>query len=177
MIRVLGSVQRSFIFPGKLNAAFDYYADMDRTLLFLSHISTVERYSSEKFRMLFSTTELGIYKVRIFCDIQVHLNRQENILRILPFKDFEPVHKNAGVNSLTSQGYFSSESRFKDTGGQQTEIEYQLNLRAELPVPYGLRIMPRSIINTIARNITHWRIHETAGDFIERSVQAFSQST
>lgn len=176
MIRILGTVQRSFVFPGKIEAAFDYYADMDGSLRFLSHISTVERYTPEKYRMLFSTIELGIYRVNIFCDIQVHLNQQNKILRILPFKEVEPVPPKAGVYSLTSQGYFSSESRFK-AAGEQTEIDYQLNLRAEMPAPYGLRFMPDTIINTIARNITHWRIQETAGDFIERSVRAFVQST
>jgi hypothetical protein len=173
MIKISGSVHRSFTFPADLETAFNYYCDMNRTLNFLPHITILQRYADGQYRMLFSTTELGIYRVRVVCDMQAIEDRKNWVLRIVPFDQVRSIQSEAGMYSLTGQGYYTSKSTFKSIS-DQTEIEYALDLDAQLPLPLGLRFMPGSVVNSIARNITRWRIHETAEGFIERSMRAFS---
>lgn len=172
MITINGSVQRSFVFPADIPTAFDYYKDMSRTLNFLSHISILDRYDEERYRVLYKTTELSIYRVRIICDIQVESDPYNGLLLIHPICESYPVKTQSGLYSLSGQGLYSSESNFTSEG-DQTRIDYKLELHASLPVPLGLRFMPGAVINSIARNITQWRINEIAEGFIERSVRAF----
>jgi hypothetical protein len=106
------------------------------------------------------------------CDIQVSLDRKACILRISPLENILPITLEAGIYSLTGYGYFNSESIFTDLGNQ-TEIDYHLSLRARLPIPFGIRLMPTSLLNSIAHSITQWRIDEIAEGFIKRSLQAY----
>jgi hypothetical protein len=175
MIAIAGYVHRSFHFPAHLEAAFDYYADIRRTLIMLPHISIVQQYSADQYRMMYSTSELGIYRVRLLCDIQTKLDRNANILRIQPMPAPRPVVTEAGVYSLTGQGFFTSQSIFRSNGGA-TEIEYQFRLSADLPVPFGIRFMPESVLNGITSSITQWRIDEIVDGFIQRSVDTYRLS-
>jgi hypothetical protein len=59
--------------------------------------------------------------------------------------------------------------------GEQTRIEYELDLQAELPTPLALRVVPGGVLNRISYNITNWRIDEIAGGFIENSIAHFPQ--
>ena len=172
MIHITGSVLRSFVFPAQLPAAYEFYSDMNRTLNYLSHISILRRYSPTEYRMQFMTTELGVYRVRMACDIQTELDRKSWAIRIHPLDKELPVKSNASMYSLTGQGYFASESLFSRTD-EGTHIVYKIWLRARLQPPLGLRFMPGSILNEIARNITQRRIHEIADGFIERSTRAY----
>jgi hypothetical protein len=175
MITITGSVHRSFAFPGRQEAAFDYYANIRRTLNMLPHISVVRQYSADQFRMLYSTTELGVYRVRMLCDIQVTLDREAWILRIGPMSNPPPVASEAGIYSLSGPGFFASQSVFHRRG-EQTDVEYGFRLNAELPVPFGIRFMPESVLNGIAGSITQWRIEEIVDGFIQRSVDTFRLS-
>ena len=123
--------------------------------------------------MLYSATELGIYRVRVICDMTAIIERKRNILRIQPLDGKPPVRRKAGMYSLSGQGYFNSVSIFKPQDGV-TEIDYSLELSATLPIPIGLRFMPVSLVNEIARNIVQWRVNEIVGKFIERSLHTFS---
>jgi hypothetical protein len=172
MITISGSVHRSFTFPAELPSAFAYYADLPRTLNMLPHITCAQHYSETQYRMLYKTTELGIYNVHLMCDIQATLDREAWILRISPMNAVRHQTTEAGIYSLTGFGYFTSESIFINCGSQ-TKIDYHLNLRARLPVPFGIRFMPTPVVNSIANSITAWRIEEIVEGFIERSVQAY----
>lgn len=172
MITISGSVHRSFVFPAELPLAFEYYADIRRTINMLPHISFVQQHGERQYRVLYSTTELGIYRVRLMCDIQALLDRNAHILRMRPMEACLPVKTEAGVYSLTGYGYFSSESIFINRGNH-TEIDYHFNLRARLPIPFGIRFMPTQVVNSIANSITTWRIEEIVEGFIERSILAF----
>jgi hypothetical protein len=77
--------------------------------------------------------------------------------------------------SLTAYGSYSSVSHFFQAG-PQTKIDYKVKLNAKLPIPFGVRLMPKSVLNSIARNITQWRILETVEGFIERSIHNFNLS-
>lgn len=171
MIRVAGAVQRSFVFPAERPLAYAYYADIGRVLSYLPHICLVHTYGPDRLRLLYHSTELGIYRIRIFADVHTILE-DGCVLHVRPMDSLPPVQAQSSADSTTSQGYFTSRSIFHDMG-DQTSIEYELQLRANLPTPRSLRLMPGSVVNSIARGITHLRIHEIVEGFIERSVEAF----
>ncbi len=171
MIKIADSVRRSFLFPADLPMAYAYYGDVGRLLSYLPHICLVRVYGPARFRLLYNTTELGTYHVRIFADVEASLD-EEWLLRVRPLDGVTPVGNKAGFHSSTTQGYFSSQSVFYNKG-HQTRIEYNLQLRAALPTPLGLRLMPSAMVSRVAGSITRMRIREIAEGFIERSVAAF----
>jgi hypothetical protein len=172
MIHISGSVCRSFAFPAPLPLAFAYFSDLGRILTYLPHIFVVRAYRYDQFRMLYSTTELGVYHIRIFCDLQARLEKAERTLTIRPMEGCTPAKPAAGVKSATASGLFSSQSAFRPDG-DGTAVTYSLRLEAKLPKPTGLRLMPDSVVNRIAQNITRWRIREVAEGFIGRSIDAY----
>jgi hypothetical protein len=172
MIKVAGVIERSFTFPAELPTAFVYYGDLGRVLTYLPHILLVEVYRYDSFRLLYSTTELGIYHIRIFCDLQARLDEAERTLYVQPLSIDPPVKATAGAVSATTQGAYSSKSVFHPANGE-TLIEYQLCLQADLPTPLGLRLMPGSVVDRIAQNITERRLCEIADGFIQRSIAAY----
>jgi hypothetical protein len=171
MIKVRGSARRFFTFSADLPMAYAYYSDVSRLLSYLPHICLVQAYGPDRFRLLFSTTELGTYKVRIFADVEATLGEQW-ILRVRPLGGFAPVKAQSTLGTTTAQGYFSSRSVFSDSG-DRTRVEYQLELEANLPTPYGLRFMPGVMVNRIAKSITKMRTREIVEGFIQRSVAAY----
>ena len=172
MIDIAGSVRRSFIFPADVRSAFEFYAHINRTLSFLDHISILQQYTSDEYRMLYKTTELGIYRVRVICDMTTKIDREEHILRIEPLNGRQAVKSKAGMYSLSGQGFFNSASVFRSQE-ESTEIDYSLKLSATLPVPIGLRFMPVSLVNEIARTIVQWRMTEIVENFIARSIHTY----
>jgi hypothetical protein len=174
MIRVTGSARRTFTFPADLPTAFAYYGDVGRILTYLPYIFLVQAYAVDQFRMLYSTIELGVYHIRIFCDLRTTLdvNGGRRAIHINPLRDVTPVPPKASFNASVGQGFYSSSSVFHDTG-DKTRVDYSMTLQARLPTPLGLRLMPASVVDTIAGNITNARIHEIAGGFIQRSIDAF----
>jgi hypothetical protein len=171
MIKLSGSTRRSFLFPADLPLAYAYYGDVGRLLNYLPHICLVRSYGPDRFRLLYNSTELGTYHVRIFADVQTTLD-EKSVLRVHPLNGIPPVDAQAGLNSTSAQGYFASTSVFTHAG-DETRIEYSLELRAELPRPLGLRLMPGSMVRGIARSIAGMRIREISEGFIERTIDAF----
>lgn len=174
MIEVAGAVQRSFIFPASRPAAFAFYGDFSRIIGHLSHISLTRTYEDGRFRVLYDSTELGLYHIRIYCDAQVEPDQKKWVLRVKPLEGKPPIKPQAGLNSSKAQGLYSSESVFHDEGGH-TLIDYKLKLNAQLPPPLALKLVPGKILDEIAWNITHWRIHQIADSFIESSIAAFNR--
>lgn len=171
MIKVVGSAGRSFLFPAELPITYAYYADVGRVLSYLPHICLVRAYGPDRFRLLYRSTELGIYRVRIFADVQTMLE-EGWVLRVAPLNSSRPLEDRADAHTTTAQGYFSSRSIFHDEG-EQTRIEYSLKLWGDLPTPRGLRFMPGLVVNRIAAKITGMRMSEIVAGFIERSIDAF----
>jgi hypothetical protein len=171
MIEVRGSARRSFTFPADLPIAYAYYGDVARVLNYLPHICLVRAYAPDRFRMIYDTTELGAYHIRIFADVQTTLE-EGWVIRVHPLDGIRPAQSKAGISSSTTQGHFYSESVFYDKG-EQTQIEYRLQLQARLPTPLGLRLMPNAMVSRIAKSVTNMRIREITDGFVERSVSAF----
>jgi hypothetical protein len=176
MIKLSATYHRNFAFPADLDTCFAYYSRLTQTLGFLPHISIVKSYRENQFRVLYSTTELGIYRVNIYCDLQMHADSAENRLVIQPLHNgTSPTKSSFGLYSLTGQGYYSSESIFS-RDGEQTIIDFMLQMHSSLPVPLALKLMPESVISKIANEITTWRMREIADGFMQRSIQAFTST-
>ena len=174
MIKLAGTTRQTFSFPADIATASNYYRDFSRILHYLPHIQMVRAYGSDQFRVMYHTLELSVYRVRIYCDLQVRFDEASQTLHVAPLLDKPPVKSEATLQALTTQGYFTSQSIFR-ARSDHSVVDYQLSLEARLPKPFGLMLMPDKIIEQIASNITDWRIHEIAGGFIRRSVQEYRE--
>ena len=172
VIKIAGTTRQTFNFPTDVAAASTFYRDFSRILHYLPHIHLVKAYGPDQFRVMYHTLELGMYRVRIYCDLQVSYDDLTRTLQVTPLLDKPPVRSEATVHSLTAQGYFNSQSIFRSRDDHST-VDYRLSLEARLPKPFGLMLMPDKVIEQIASNITDWRIYEIAGGFIKRSVQEY----
>jgi hypothetical protein len=175
MITIAGTTHQVFGFPADVTAASGFYRDFSRILHYLPHIHLIKAYGPDQFRVMYHTLELSVYRVRIYCDLQVRYDEAGQTLHVTPLLNKPPVRSEATVHSLTAQGYFTSRSIFR-LHGDHSLVDYQLSLEARLPKPFGLMLMPDRVIEQIASNITDWRIHEIAGGFIKRSVQEYRGS-
>jgi hypothetical protein len=172
MIEIRGSAQRVFHFPAARPLAYEFYSDFNRIVPFLPHISLIDSYGSHSHRLRYHATELGAYRVYIYADVHTMLDPDHQSLVVIPRENGQPVKDEAGFTSVTTQGFYTSQSIFSDneTG---TEIEYSLQLRAQFPAPIGLRLMPGGLMNHIANSITNGRIQEIIDAFIKHSIAAY----
>lgn len=175
MIAIRGAVHRSFTFPADLPAAHAYFGDFRRILNLLPHIRLVKTHGPGQFRVLYRTVEVGVYDVRIYCDLHARLDRARSVLRVAPLTGIPPVKPRVTLTSLTAQGVYQSTSSFLD-GGSSTQVEYHLELNAHLPKPIGLNLISDRVLERIAHSIVMWRIHEIADGFVERSIDDFRKT-
>ncbi len=174
VIKIVGTTHQTFSFPADVATASDFYRDFNCILHYLPHIHLIRAYGPDQFRVMYHTLELSVYRVRIYCDLQVRYDEAAQTLHVVPLLNKPPVRSEATVHSLTAQGYFNSQSIFRPRA-DHSMVDYQLSLEARLPKPFGLMLMPDRVIEQIASNITDWRIHEIAGGFIKRSVQEYRE--
>jgi hypothetical protein len=172
-IRLDGSTRRSFLFPAAPEDAFAYYARPERIFAFLPHIELIERLDGDTYRLLYHSTELNIYRVRLYCDLRAEMDAPDR-LRFVPLEDALPVEPKSGLDWLQAPGFYTSTSIFRPKDGQ-TAVEYSLRLWADLPRPLGLWMLPNGTMNRIANAIARYRIREIATGFIERSIADFLQ--
>lgn len=172
MIKVIGSIERDFTFPGEPASALNYYSELERIAQYMPHIELVEVYNSHQIRVLYATTELGSYDINIYCDLQCKIDTADNTFTLLPLEGREEVPAKATLNSTMGQGMFALQARFTPNGAV-SHVDYIIQLKAMLPRPLGMRLMPRRVVNRIAQNITDSRIREIADGFISDSVAAY----
>ena len=173
MIKVAASARRSFVFPATCALAYAYYSDAGRLLDCLPHICLVRAYGPDRFRLLYDATELGVYQVHILADVQTILE-EGRVLRSEPWDGLPPGEARISSKAVIAQGFYASRSTFCEAGGK-TRIEYSVQIWAQLPTPHGLRLLPRRVVDHIARSITNMRMRETANCFVERSIAAYPQ--
>ena len=176
MIDITGSITRSFVFPATPKVALAYYSDLSRVTNFLPHITLDHAYSSNQVRVLYETIELGTYTIRIYSDLESRVDWDQLTLSVYPveIESATPIRAETSVRQTTGRGLFAIDTQFYDLGSQ-TRIEYTIRLRAELARPLGMRLMPKRVVNRIAKSITDGRIREIADGFIKASVDAFPQ--
>lgn len=172
MIQVTGATEREFIFPAEPATALAYYNDLGRITDCLAHITLLKRTAPDQGRVLYQTRELGAYIVRIYCDLQTIIDEENLVLTVCPAPTITPALPGSGIYSTQAQGVFASKSQFHPDGSH-TRITYKLQLQAELPPPFGLRLLPGGMLNHIAASITNGRIHEIVNSFIKHSIAAF----
>ena len=177
MIQVAGATERDYLFPAEPAAALAFYNDLGRITDCLPHITLKKKYAPDHGRVMYKTRELGAYAIRIFCDLQTIADWDNLVLTVRPTTTAVPVSAAGGFYSAQAHGVFASQSRFYPDGrhGQHTRIVYKLQLQAELPPPFGLRLIPGAVLNRIAASITNGRIHEIVNGFIKQSIAAFPQ--
>ena len=176
MLKIAGSANLSFLFPADRITAYKFYSDMERLVSHLKHIEIVDSLPDHQYRLHYHTSELGAYQIHVYCDVRMDTPGGHRSIRIVPLDNLPPIEAKATLNTTTARGYYSSEATFRDEG-EQTRIEYKLQLQADLPRPLGMRLMLKSAVNSIARGMTNRRIKEIAEHFIASSVSNFQGKT
>jgi hypothetical protein len=174
MIKITGSIKRAFIFPAIPKLALDYYSDLSRIAEFLPHISLVHTYAATQIRMLYESIELGVYTIQIYSDLESSVDWEQHLLHVYPVKieTAAPIKAEKSMRHTTGHGLFAIDAQFFDMG-HQTRIEYTIQLKGALERPLGMRLMPKRVVNRIAKNVTSGRLREIADGFIKQSVAAF----
>ncbi len=142
-IAVRGNSRTTFLFPAELRESLAYFMDYRKILLNLPHISMSESYPGNRFRLVYKTVELGLYRVEITCDVRVYTEKHPTGERLVfeSINNHKPVKSSVGLHSLSGQGNYQSESIF-EARGQETVVHFSLQLFADLPCPWGLLIVP-----------------------------------
>jgi hypothetical protein len=174
MIKITGSIKRSFIFPATVRESISFYSEFKRIIQFLPHISLVHMYSPNQIRVLFQSIELGAYTIRIFCDLACEADEENRAIKVFPVKIplAPPVLTETTVRGTTGHGLFSLDSYFYALG-EKTRVEYVIRMQGQLDRPSAMKLMPRRVVNKIAQSITENRIREIADGFIQQSMGAF----
>jgi hypothetical protein len=173
MISIAGAARRSYMFPAPLDAAFRFNSDLDRMLGLLPHIVVTDAPSAAARRLCYAATESGLYRVRIHCTVITEVDERARLIRIRPTAD--ATRQQAGFRSMSGHGRYTSTIRFR-AHGEETRIDYELKLDAELPVAGSLRLIPTALLNAGAERIFRARLDEIIGGFVRRSVAAYARA-
>ena len=172
LLRISGATKCVFLFPASLTKTFAYFQDIGRSLGYLRHIRTVQRFALNQYRLVYSAKEGALYRVNIYCDVIAEVDVEEYRIRILPLTGKIPVQSTVRMNEMTCQGYYTSEIVFLEHQGQ-TQVETSLDIQAQLPKPAALRWIPHALLNGAAHNIFLLRLDEVVNGFINQSKQAY----
>ena len=92
MIHIAVSAQRVFVVLADLARTASHFRDFGHTLDCLApHLRLAATYARDQYRMLYSVTEAGVYRVAFYCDIQVQYDEVSQILHVTPLKGVPPV--------------------------------------------------------------------------------------
>jgi hypothetical protein len=174
MIKVAGNTKRSFLFSGNSHEAMEHYSDMGRIFMYLPKITISKQYSISQFRVMFQSTELNIYNIQLYCDLEVTIEKSNSTISVRPFDGKLPIKPKSGMHSSRGMAKFSSASVFVPDG-KLTRVYYHLNLEGELPKPLAFSLVPDKITNHIADSIANRRIAEIADGFIVASLADFER--
>lgn len=132
----------------------------------------VRHYAAGQYRLLYSALESGLYKVNIFCDVVAVIDENQHTIKINPLEVNAPEKSEAGLYSMTGQGFYNSAILFNEYK-DQTRIEFSIDLKASIPVPLTLRWIPNTLIDGISQNKLHLHMDEIIERFIEQSTWVF----
>lgn len=169
MISIAVSAQRLFTFPADLATTTSYFRDFGHTLGYLPHLRLVKTYARDQYRILYSTTEAGIYRVAFYCDIQAQFDEARQTLRVTPLAGIPPVPPEATLNSLTGQGYYRSQSVFQPAG-PHTRIKYEVEIKARVAKRLEWKLIPDSVVTRAVEDVVQRRLQEIADAFMVRSI-------
>lgn len=157
-----------------MDETINFFSDIGRILHYLPHISIVDKYSEGKYRVKYSSRELGVYRVNIYCDLAADLQPERNKIYIKPLiSNIKAIEPKAGYYYLVSNGNYYSSSQFYPEG-DETRIDFELKLEADMPAPLAVKFLPDGVVDSLASSIMHVRIQEIIDGFISRSVRAYN---
>ena len=84
MIEIQATTQRSFDFPAPISDARAFFSDFRYIAGLLPHITLLQSYEDQRYRLLYNTTELGAYHVKIFADVQTSFHQESQTLHVQP---------------------------------------------------------------------------------------------
>jgi hypothetical protein len=135
----------------------------------LPHLRLVKTYARNQYRILYSAAEAGVYRVAFYCDIQVHYDETKHTLHVTPLVGVPPVLPKVTFNSLTGQGYYSSQSVFQSFGAH-TRVRYEVRITAKVPKRRELRLLPDPVVKRVVEGVVKRRLQEITEAFIARSI-------
>ena len=157
MIHIAVSAQRVFTVPASLARTTAHFRDFGHTLDYLApHLRLAATYARDQYRMLYSVTEAGVYRVAFYCDIQVQYDDSSRVLHVVPLDGIPPVAPNATLKSLTGQGYYRSRSAFQ-SAGLHTSITYDVEIQAAVPKRLEWRLIPDAVITRVVEDVVQRR--------------------
>jgi len=176
MIKLTGSIQRVFIFPAVPDITLIYYSELIRVAQFMPYISLVHTYAPHQIRALYESVELGSYTVKIYTDLEGKIDKSNQTISVFPIKlsNSNPIQPKASSRETIGHGLFAIEAQLFEFSGQ-TRIEAQLRLEAILERPRGMNLMPKRVVNRLAKGIANNRIREMADGFIKNSTEFFTE--
>jgi hypothetical protein len=124
--------------------------------------------------MVFRSTELSVYTIELYCDLEVMIDQKNATISVRPLDGKKPIKPKSGMHSSRGIANFFSTSQFVPDG-KLTRVYYHLNLDGELPKPIAFSLVPDKITNHIAENIAKRRIAEIADRFIFSSIADFER--
>ncbi|MCP4361619.1 MAG: hypothetical protein GY796_26715 [Chloroflexi bacterium] len=169
MITISGKAQLTFMLPTDVETAFQFYQDVNRILPYLPRIQFIESHGDQHLRICYVSRELNAYDVKIYCDVQALADHSNYSLRLVPKEAAPEIKAKSGFNKTLAYGRYSSASIFYPNGNQ-TRLDYQIHLFAELPKPWAIKFVPDAVMDGIANSITNHRIKEIAHGFIQQSL-------
>ena len=164
MISIAVSAQRTFTLAADLPTTTAYFRDVARTLEDLPHLSLVETHERDKYRILYSAAEAGVYHVALYCDIQVHVDEVSQTIRVTPLTGVPPVSPVMTVSSLTGQGYYSSQAVLQ-ADGAHTNVRYDVQITAEIPKRRTLTLVPDQVVRRAIERVVDRRLQEITDAF------------
>lgn len=158
-----------FIFPADPATTASYFRDFGRTLAHLPHLRLVTAYAADRYRVLYTAAEAGVYRVAFYCDIQVEYDETSQTLRVTPLAGIPPVPPKATLRSLTGQGYYHSRSVF-EPAGPHTRVRYEVEIAAEVPKRLEWSLIPDAVITRLVEDAVQRRLQEITDAFVTRSI-------
>jgi hypothetical protein len=142
----------------------------------MPHISLVHAFTPHQIRALYQSTELGAYTIQIITDLEGKIDAVNQTISVYPIKlkNAPPVQIQATARETMGEGLFAINAQLFDLG-EQTRIEAQLRLEAALERPRSMNLMPKRVVNRLAKGITDNRIREMADGFIKNSLDHFAE--
>ena len=143
MISIAAATRRCFTLPADVATTTAYFRDLERTLRDLPHLSLVRTHGPDRYRILYSAAESGVYHVALYCDIQVQFDATTQTIDVTPATGIPPVPPKVTVNSLTGQGNYSSRAVLR-SAGSSTGITYERRDQGSTTQTPSLDARPRS---------------------------------
>jgi hypothetical protein len=169
MISIAVCARRVFTLPADLPTTRAQFRDFRQTLQYLRDLRLVKTYAPDRYRILYSAAEAGVYRVDLYSDIQARFDEAEDTFYVTPLKGIPAVASKATLGSLTGQGDYSSRLSLR-SAGSCTNASYDVRITATLAKPVGLKLVPNPAVRFLVERVVRRRVQEITEAFIQRSI-------